>query len=122
MSVKVLAVDDSFMMRELIKFTLANAGFYVCLAKDGLDALKQLEEVEPDLILTDLNMPNMDGFDLILAVRQGNIFSKVPILILTTEKAEKLKDQARSIGATGWITKPFDDKSLVETIRRVTVL
>lgn len=122
MSLRVLAVDDSLTMREMLRQTLSEAGFNVVLAEDGLDALDRLPEADPDLILTDLNMPRMDGFGLIDAVRKGEISARVPILVLTTESAATLKDKARSVGATGWITKPFDEKSLVSTIRRVTAM
>lgn len=122
MSLKILAVDDSLTMREMLRQTLTEAGFDVVLAEDGLDALDRLPGADPDLILTDLNMPKMDGFGLIDAVRKGDISSRVPILVLTTESAATLKDRARQAGATGWITKPFDEASLVSTIRRVAAL
>lgn len=122
MSLKILAVDDSLTMREMLRQTLTEAGFDVVLAEDGLDALDRLPGADPDLILTDLNMPKMDGFGLIDAVRKGDISARVPILVLTTESAATLKDRARQAGATGWITKPFDEASLVSTIRRVAAL
>lgn len=115
----VLAVDDSLTMRELLKSALSQAGYAVTLASDGQDALARLAEAAPDLILTDLNMPRLDGFGLIAAVRSGRQAAHVPILVLTTETGPDLKDRARRIGATGWIGKPFDDASLVATIRRV---
>ncbi|MCU0899768.1 MAG: response regulator [Cypionkella sp.] len=122
MSLRILAVDDSLTMREMLRQTLTEAGFDVVLAEDGLDALDRLPAADPDLILTDLNMPKMDGFGLIDAVRKGAVSARVPILVLTTESAATLKDRARSAGATGWITKPFDEQSLVSTIRRVAAL
>ena len=122
MTIRVLAVDDSFTMRELLRLTLKEAGFAVEVAVDGVDALQKLELVNPDLILTDLNMPNMDGFGLIDAVRAGDTAKRVPILVLSTEGAQDLRDRAREAGATGWLTKPFDDVSLVSTIRRVTAV
>ncbi len=122
MSLRVLAVDDSLTMREMLRITLTEAGFNVILAEDGVDALTQLPGLDPDLILTDLNMPRMDGFGLIDAVRKGDIYARVPILILTTESAATLKERARNAGATGWITKPFDEVSLVSTIRRVAAM
>lgn len=122
MSLRILAVDDSLTMREMLRQTLTEAGFQVVLAEDGLDALERLQTADPDLILTDLNMPNMDGFGLIDAVRKGDVASRVPILVLTTESAATLKDRARAAGATGWITKPFDEVSLVSTIRRVAAV
>lgn len=122
MSLRILAVDDSLTMREMLRQTLTEAGFDVLLAEDGLDALEKLAGADPDLILTDLNMPKMDGFGLIDAVRKGGVSSRVPILVLTTESATTLKDRARTAGATGWITKPFDETSLVSTIRRVAAM
>jgi two-component system, chemotaxis family, chemotaxis protein CheY len=122
MSLRILAVDDSLTMREMLRQTLTEAGFDVVLAEDGLDALDKLPGVDPDLILTDLNMPKMDGFGLIDAVRKGDVSARVPILVLTTESAATLKERARTAGATGWITKPFDELSLVSTIRRVAAM
>ena len=122
MSLRILAVDDSLTMREMLRQTLTEAGFDVVLAEDGLDALDRLPGADPDLVLTDLNMPRMDGFGLIGAIRGGPHAARVPILVLTTESAASLKDRARLAGATGWITKPFDEESLVSTIRRVAAL
>ncbi len=122
MSLRVLAVDDSLTMRSMLHAALSGAGFDVTLAEDGLDALDRLAEVAPDLIVTDLNMPRMDGFGFIEAVRGGDTAARVPILILTTETGQKLKDRARAIGATGWISKPFDEASLVATIHRVAAV
>lgn len=122
MSLRILAVDDSLTMRELLRGALGEAGFDVMLAEDGQDALERLPQANPDLILTDLNMPRMDGFGLIDAVRKGVTSTRVPILVLTTESAASLKERAKSAGATGWITKPFDEKSLIAAIRRVTAV
>lgn len=122
MTLRILAVDDSLTMREMLRQTLTEAGFDVILAEDGIDALEKLPGLDPDLILTDLNMPKMDGFGLIDAVRTGGVSSRIPILVLTTESAVTLKERARNAGATGWITKPFDEVSLVSTIRRVAAL
>lgn len=119
MTLRVLAVDDSLTMRELLRKALSTAGFSVMLASDGQEALDRLEAAAPDLIVTDLNMPRLDGFGLIEAIRGGSNASHVPILVLTTETGQDLKDRARRIGATGWIGKPFDDAALVATIRRV---
>lgn len=115
----VLAVDDSLTMRELLRAALRDAGYAVTLASDGREALDRLAEAAPDLIVTDLNMPRLDGFGLIEAVRSGQKAARIPILVLTTETGQDLKDRARRIGATGWIGKPFDDAALVATIRRV---
>ena len=116
---RILAVDDSLTMRELLRSALSTAGYAVTLASDGREALDRLAETPPDVIVTDLNMPRLDGFGLIEAVRSGQKSARVPILVLTTETGQDLKDRARRIGATGWIGKPFDDAALVATIRRV---
>lgn len=116
---RILAVDDSLTMRELLRSALSTAGYSVTLASDGREALDRLAEAPPDVIVTDLNMPRLDGFGLIEAIRAGQRAARVPILVLTTETGQDLKDRARRIGATGWIGKPFDDAALVATIRRV---
>ena len=119
MSLNVVAVDDSRTMREMIRFTLNQAGFEIHLAEDGLDGLKVLEEQSPDVIITDINMPNLDGFGFIDAVRQREDTGAVPILVLTTESSAELKARARAAGATGWIVKPFDPDKLIGAIQKV---
>lgn len=116
----VLAIDDSRTIREMLRETLVNAGFDVHLAVDGQDGLDKLQSVQPHVIITDINMPRLDGFGVIEAVRAGTAYSALPILVLTTESAPDLKDRARRSGATGWIVKPFDDTKLVSAIRRIT--
>lgn len=98
---------------------LSGAGFNVHLAEDGIDALEKFPGMEPDVIITDINMPRMDGFGVIDAVRNGTERPTTPILVLTTESAQELKDRARRAGATGWIVKPFDREKLVAAIHRV---
>ncbi len=115
----ILAIDDSRTIREMLRETLRNAGFDVHVAVDGLDGLEKLREVAPDVIITDINMPRMDGFGVIEAVRAGNSHAALPILVLTTESAADLKERARKSGATGWIVKPFDDAKLVSAIKRI---
>ena len=119
MSLNVLAVDDSRTMRSLLNYTLSEAGFNVTLAEDGLDGLDKLEQGRPDVIITDLNMPNMDGFGFVEAVRGQEAMHGLPILILTTESAQELKEKARDMGATGWIVKPFDPVKLIGAVNRV---
>ncbi|WP_371039013.1 MULTISPECIES: response regulator [unclassified Rhodosalinus] len=119
MSLKVLAVDDSRTMRSMLEDALAEAGFEAHLAEDGEDGLRKLEEVQPDLVITDINMPRLDGFGFIDAVRADRRHRGLPILVLTTESAQELKERARRAGATGWIVKPFDEAKLVSAIRRV---
>ena len=121
MTQTVLTVDDSRTMRRMLKMTLEAGGYRVIQAEDGLDGLKVLEGEMPDVIVTDINMPNMDGFGFIDAVRAQSRFTGVPILVLTTESDRALKDRARAAGATGWITKPFEQTRLVDVVRRVAV-
>lgn len=119
MSLNVVAVDDSRTMREMIRFTLTQAGFEIHLAEDGLDGLKVLEDQSPDVIITDINMPNLDGFGFIDAVREREDTGAVPILVLTTESSQELKARARAAGASGWIVKPFDPDKLIGAIQKV---
>ncbi|MEL7463616.1 MAG: response regulator [Pseudomonadota bacterium] len=115
----VLAIDDSRTMRELLRRALTDRGFEVEVAVDGLDGLEALERSEPNVVITDINMPRMDGFGFIEAVRKGEVSRRVPILALTTESAPELRQRARDAGATGWIVKPFDPEKLAGVIRRV---
>ncbi|MGB3456064.1 MAG: response regulator [Litorimonas sp.] len=119
MSFKVLAIDDSRTIRSLMMATLKNAGLEACLAEDGVDGLAKMEEFDPDVIVTDLNMPNLDGFGVIEGVRAHPDHKTKPVLVLTTESAPALKARARDAGATGWIVKPFDGERLVSALRRV---
>lgn len=120
MSITILAIDDSRTIRELLRETLTNAGFNVHVAVDGIDGLEKLETVAPHVVITDINMPRLDGFGVIEAIRAGEQYSGLPILVLTTESGQDLKDRARNSGATGWIVKPFDDVRLVSAIRRIS--
>jgi two-component system, chemotaxis family, chemotaxis protein CheY len=115
----ILAVDDSLTIRELINFVLTSASFRVVLAEDGIDGVARLSEISPDLIITDLNMPRMDGFKFIEHARATDAGKAIPILVLTTEADADKKARARSAGATGWITKPFNPTQLLDTIKRV---
>ncbi|MCA0044972.1 response regulator [Celeribacter litoreus] len=119
MSLNVLAVDDSRTMRDMLNLALSSAGFTAHLAEDGLHGLEVLSEIEPDVIITDINMPRMDGFGFIEALRSDDRWSRIPILVLTTESADELKAKARSAGATGWIVKPFDPAKLVKALQMV---
>ncbi|MTJ03832.1 MAG: response regulator [Sediminimonas qiaohouensis] len=118
---RILAVDDSRTMRSMLQATLTDAGFEVDVAEDGVDGLDKLECTAPDLIITDINMPRLDGFGFIEGVRTGRQMASVPILVLTTETGEHLKQRARASGATGWIVKPFDETKLISTIQRLVV-
>jgi len=103
MSTKVLAIDDSRTIRELLRMTLENAGFEVASADDGVQGVDKFTEFQPDVVITDINMPNMDGFGVIETLRGDSVRTRVPILVLTTESAPELKARARNAGATGWI-------------------
>jgi two-component system chemotaxis response regulator CheY len=120
MSKTVLTVDDSRAMRDMLRHSLLAAGFRVLQAEDGLQGLAVLEHERPDVIVTDINMPRMDGFGFIEAVRRDEARRGMPVLVLTTETDGEKKDRARVAGATGWIVKPFDPAKLVEAIRRVS--
>jgi two-component system chemotaxis response regulator CheY len=120
MSLTVLAVDDSRTMRDMIRMVLAPAGFTIHLAEDGVHGIEVLDGIEPDAIITDINMPRMDGFGFIDAVRDQDRHRATPILVLTTESAPELKQRARAAGATGWIVKPFDPEKLVKALTMVT--
>lgn len=119
MSLNILAVDDSRTMRDMIRLALQPAGFTVHTADDGLHGIDLLDGIEPDAIITDINMPRMDGFGFIDAVRGQEQHRATPILVLTTEAAPELKARAREAGATGWIVKPFDPAKLVKALQMV---
>ncbi|MCB5945295.1 response regulator [Acidocella sp. KAb 2-4] len=119
MSTTVLTVDDSRAMRDMLRHSLVAAGFRVLQAEDGMHGLEVLAQETPDVIVTDINMPRMDGFGFIEAVRKDEARRAVPVLVLTTEVDAAKKQRARAAGATGWIVKPFDPVKLVEAIRRV---
>jgi len=119
MKTRVLAIDDSRTMRNLLRATLSDAGFEVDLAEDGEDGLGRLDSFDPDVVITDINMPRLDGFGFIEAAREREKTRRRPILVLTTESAPEMKARARDAGATGWIVKPFDDEKLVWAIERV---
>ncbi|MEM6635039.1 MAG: response regulator [Pseudomonadota bacterium] len=120
MTVSVLAVDDSRTIRDMLSLTLKQAGFDTHLAEDGQHGLEVLEDMQPQVIITDINMPKLDGFGFIDAVRAQEKFDSVPILVLTTESAPELKARARDAGATGWIVKPFDPAKLVRALELVS--
>lgn len=119
MTAKILTVDDSASIRLTTRVTLGNAGYTVTEAVDGLDGLNKLKDGEYDLVITDLNMPNMDGLTMIRELRKLPAHTGVPVIFLTTESDGELKAQAKAAGATGWLTKPFDPESLVKIARKV---
>lgn len=119
MSLEVLAVDDSKTMRNMIRMALEPAGFTVHTADDGVHGVEVLGGLAPDVIITDINMPRMDGFGFIDAVRGQEAHRATPILVLTTESGAELKAKARTAGATGWIVKPFDPAKLIKALEMV---
>lgn len=119
MSANILTVDDSASIRMTTKIALSNAGYQVTEAVDGLDGLNKAKSADFDLIVTDLNMPNMNGLAMIEALRQSPAHTGIPIIFLTTESDADMKSRAKAAGATGWITKPFDPEQLVKIARKV---
>lgn len=115
----ILAVDDSSSLRQMVAFTLKSSGFDVIEAVDGQDAIDKLNGRMVDLVLTDQNMPRMDGLTLVRHLRTLPHFQSTPILILTTESSDEMKQAGRAAGATGWMVKPFDPRKLIEVIRKV---
>jgi len=120
MSKTVLTVDDSRTMRDMLRLSLHEAGFRVVQAEDGVHGLEVLAEETPDVVITDINMPRLDGFGFIEAMRREANYRGVPILVLTTEIDPAKKGRAKAAGATGWIVKPFDPVKLVDAVRRVS--
>ena len=116
---RILTVDDSKTMRDMVSFTLKSAGFDVVEAVDGANALDVLAGTAVDAIITDINMPNMDGVTLVKRLRAQPKFKATPILILTTEGSDDKKAQGRNAGATGWIVKPFAPEKLLQVLNKV---
>ena len=116
---KILVVDDSRSLRQMVVFTLQQAGYQVTEAGDGVEALEVASGQAFDLVLTDQNMPRMDGLTLIQNLRRKVEFLSTPLLVLTTEADSAMKVQARAAGATGWIAKPFDPQRLLDVVVRM---
>lgn len=119
MAKTILAVDDSGSLRKMVSFSLQAAGYEVIQAVDGQDGLDRAKEKTVDLVLTDQNMPIMDGLTLIKSLRGLSSYKKVPILMLTTESSDEMKAKGKAAGANGWLVKPFDPKRLVEVVQKV---
>ena len=115
----ILAVDDSPSMRKMVSFTLTGAGYQVIEAVDGQDAFEKAQSHAVDLVLVDQNMPRLDGLGLTRLLREHPKYKTIPILILTTESSDQMKQAGRSAGATGWLVKPFDPARLIEVIQKV---
>ena len=119
MSKKIMTVDDSASVRQMVSFTLKGAGYEVSEAQDGRDALNKLNGAGVQMVITDLNMPNMNGLELIKALRAKPECKFMPIVFLTTESQAEKKNEAKAAGATGWIVKPFHPVKLLDVIAKV---
>lgn len=119
MAKTILTVDDSASIRQMVSFTLKDAGYSVSEAVDGQDGLDKAKSGKFDLVFTDQNMPRMDGLTLIKQLRAMPQYKSTPILMLTTESGDDMKNQGRAAGATGWLVKPFDPKKLLEVVHKV---
>ena len=115
----VLTVDDSASIRQMVTFTLKDAGYDVVEAVDGMDAISKLNSHKINLVVTDLNMPNLDGIEFIKHVRQNPLYKFTPVLMLTTESQDTKKAAGKAAGATGWIIKPFKPEQLLAVIKKV---
>lgn len=115
----VLTVDDSASIRQMVAFTLKSAGYEVVEAVDGEDGLNKAKSKSANLVLTDQNMPKMDGLTLIKSLRGLPQYRSVPILMLTTESSDAMKAAGKAAGATGWLVKPFDPQKLLEVVKKV---
>jgi two-component system chemotaxis response regulator CheY len=116
---RILTVDDSRTMLDMLRVSLVRAGFNVVQAENGREGLAALETHAVDVIITDVNMPVMDGITFTKNLRQAPHLKGLPVLILTTETSREKRDEGRAAGATGWIVKPFDPEKLIQTIRKV---
>lgn len=115
----ILAVDDSASLRQMVCFTLKEAGYTVVEAADGKEALDKAQGMKADLVLSDVNMPRMDGITLVKQLRLLPNYKFTPILMLTTESTTEKKQEGKAAGATGWIVKPFNPDQLLSTVKRV---
>ena len=119
MSKTIMTVDDSSSVRQMVGLTLKGAGYQVVEAEDGKDALAKVGGATIDMVVTDLNMPNMDGITLIKELRKLPAFKFIPIIMLTTESQATRKQEGKSAGATGWIVKPFKPEQLLGVVKKV---
>jgi two-component system chemotaxis response regulator CheY len=116
---RILIADDSESIRELVEMTLRQAGYEVLKSVDGEHALQHLDGQPIHLVITDLNMPNVDGIGLIREIRKHEHYTKLPVLLLTTESQAAKKEEAKAAGATGWIVKPFIPEKLLAVVQKV---
>ena len=119
MKKSIMTVEDSTSLREMVAFTLQEAGYYVVEAEDGKDALAKLSDADIDLVLTDLNMPNMNGIELTRSMRSNPSYKFTPVVFLSTESQMHRKQAAKEAGATGWIVKPFKPYQLLHVVKKV---
>lgn len=119
MAKTILCVDNSASIRQMVKLTLSAAGYQIVQANDGAEGLVKAKEATVSLVVTDLNMPVMNGLGLIRELRKLPAYKGVPIILLTTESDPVMKQEAKTAGATGWITKPFQQEQLVGVVRKV---
>lgn len=119
MSQRVLIIDDSNSMRQMIRFTLEEDGYQVEEAVNGLDGTRKLDTFKPELIITDIHMPEMDGIEFINRTRQHSSFKFTPIIVLTTESEKEMQEKGKKAGATAWLVKPFSPEALLETVKKV---
>ena len=119
MAKKILSVDDSASVRQMVTFALETAGYHTVQATDGREALALLKTTPVDMIVTDLNMPNLNGIELIKQVRALPSFKFVPIVLLTTESEDAKKAEGKAAGATGWIVKPFNQGQLLAVVKKL---
>lgn len=115
----IMSVDDSASVRQMVSFTLENAGYRIFTATDGKDALEKLKAAPVDMVITDLNMPSMNGIDLTRQLRAMPQYRGIPIILLTTESQADKKAQGKLAGATGWIVKPFQQDQLLAVVKKV---
>ena len=115
----IMTADDSASIRQMVSFTLKDAGYEVVEAVDGKDALNKLNSAKINMLITDLNMPNMNGIELIKEARAIPAFKFIPIIMLTTESQAEKKQEGKAAGATGWIVKPFKPEQLLAVIKKV---
>lgn len=118
---RIMTVDDSATIRQMVALTLRDAGYEVVEAVDGRDALNRLAKESVDMLITDLNMPNLDGVGLIRAVRHDPANRFIPIIMLTTESHDSKKQEGKAAGASGWIVKPFKPEQLLGVVKMVLV-
>jgi two-component system chemotaxis response regulator CheY len=115
----IMTVDDSASVRMMVNFTLSELGFEIVEAANGKDALRKMETQQVHMLITDVNMPELDGISLVRKIRENPSYRFIPIIILTTESQEEKKKEGKQAGATGWIVKPFKPEQLIAVVRKV---